>query len=202
MLEIFGRDCYGVNKLPRDCSVVDAGANIGSFTTYVKWVIPSARVIAIEPSPSNLEYLKKNLSLFTPQEVEIMPVALGASEGSLRLAGSTSDSLRTGPSGDSEVEVKTLGQVLANRPVDLLKMDIEGSEVAVLKAAVTALTKVRRVAIEYHRYREHSESLGEMISALEQAGFDRFRLHSEVTFNWQDDALPAYSCQVEASRAP
>lgn len=201
ILQIFGDDCYGVHQLPDVCTVVDAGANIGTFSAYVKWVRPAAKVIAIEPSPANLKYLRNNLARYSPQEVEIIPTALGAAVGSLRLAGTVSDSFRTGDVGSEVVDVRTLHDILDWRTIDLLKMDIEGAEVNVLRSAIEDMKQVQRVVIEYHRYRHHSDSMGEMIAALEKAGFDRFRIYAETAFDWQDDALPVYCCHVEAKRA-
>jgi FkbM family methyltransferase len=203
ILQIFGEDCYGVHQLPENCTVIDAGANIGTFSMYVKWVRPAAKIIAIEPSIENMKYLKANLLRLSTitNDVEIISSALGATTGSVSLTGAVSDSLRTGNSGESVVAVKTLHEIVSGQTIDLLKMDIEGAEGQVLKAASGHLGTVKRVVIEYHRYRYHSDSLGEIICALEEDGFDRFRIYAEGAYDWPDDALPNYCCHLEARRA-
>ena len=60
------------------------------------------------------------------------------------------------------------------RPVDLLKIDIEGAEHRVIAdlAEAGSLALVRRMIIEYHHHVEPTEDrLGEMLSRLEAAGF-------------------------------
>jgi hypothetical protein len=48
----------------------------------------------------------------------------------------------------TNVSVRTLDEIVGNRPVDLLKVDVEGAEYDVL-AAFTGLARVKAVAIEY-----------------------------------------------------
>src|SRR5579863_2728165 len=54
--DVFARDTYRIPfRTPRGPSViVDAGANIGITSIYFSSLYPRARVIAIEPEPSNL----------------------------------------------------------------------------------------------------------------------------------------------------
>ena len=62
-------------------------------------------------------------------------------------------------------------QRCGNQPIDLLKIDVEGSEVDILKpAALPALERVSRVVVEYHgRIRPGSRQI--IFDALRKAGF-------------------------------
>ncbi|WP_328328305.1 MULTISPECIES: FkbM family methyltransferase [unclassified Streptomyces] len=76
--EIFQDDTYALDGLPDAPVVVDAGANIGLFTLYIKRKYPAARVIAFEPVPENIRILEKNLCLHGIDDVTVHPVCLGS----------------------------------------------------------------------------------------------------------------------------
>jgi FkbM family methyltransferase len=199
ILEVFGMDCYGVRDLPLACSVVDCGANIGTFVRFVKWMRPEATVLAIEPSLRNLEYLKRNVETLPMGGVSIVHAAVGRESGKTNIGGSTSDGLRVGVKEGQHVAVIPLRDVIAE-DVDLLKLDVEGSEIEALEGAGDALKRVRRVVCEYHLYRNRRGSLSSLIGLLEDGGFTFFRTSREVVFEPPDEALPFYCCLVEARR--
>ena len=67
---------------PGDC-VVDIGANIGIFSLNLSRAVGSdGRVIAVEPDPDNLRFLKKNLEVNGCHNVIVVPCALGKDSGS------------------------------------------------------------------------------------------------------------------------
>ena len=57
--QIFIHETYAVKQ--SDTVIVDAGANIGSFSLYALATAPAARVIAIEPFPSTFDRLRSLL---------------------------------------------------------------------------------------------------------------------------------------------
>src|SRR5262249_3077709 len=61
--------------------------------------------------------------------------------------------------------------------VDVLKMDIEGAEIEVLRDCADALENVDRLFVEYHSFVGRDQCLGSTISILEAAGF---RIHAHV----------------------
>ena len=58
--------------------------------------------------------------------------------------------------------------------VDLLKIDIEGSELAVISEIRSRLHLVRRIFVEWHSTTKESTSLGRGIGLLESEGFRVF----------------------------
>ncbi|KAF9765902.1 hypothetical protein IL306_001741 [Fusarium sp. DS 682] len=76
--EIFNERCYDKVKLPEKPFVIDAGANIGLFTLFVKKNYPAAQVMAFEPAPENVGIMKQNLSLHHISDVELHDCALGS----------------------------------------------------------------------------------------------------------------------------
>ena len=199
-LEIFNEDVYGTRRLPARPKVIDAGANVGMFSLHVLWRRPLARVTAVEPGATNLMYLERNLDV-PGRAIEIRPVALSGQTGTARLVGDTSDSLRLVQSegGGKTVRTAVLSELLV-APVDLLKIDVEGSELDVLRGAGDRLQIVERVVLEAHDYRTRQADLPEILRLLQRSGFSRFRIYGNREYAWDNPDLPVHCCIVEASR--
>jgi FkbM family methyltransferase len=153
-------------------TVIDAGANTGVYA--VQQARRGARVFAFEPNPDCFRRLRKAVQANGVEDrVIAFDRALGAAPGPARLflpAGvTTMGSLR--PEWDPAaagtgfgVEVETLEDVLGRQGierVDLLKVDVEGFELDVLRGAGRALRRVERVVVEYH-----SLDLGRRVAEL------------------------------------
>lgn len=142
----------------------DAGANIGAFTLLAaKLVGPEGRVIAFEPIPENAEVLRRNVGLNGYQNVEIIQKAVSNKSGIAQMYLSNwggCHSLFPNPIHASgrliTVETVRLDSLPKMKQVDLLKIDVEGAEVAVLES----LGEIRpnHVILEYNS--ERSEVAG------------------------------------------
>jgi FkbM family methyltransferase len=145
-------------------TVIDVGANRGQFTLYALARFPSAHVIAFEPLPGAREHMAR---LFEREDrVEVVPFALGDAEGELVMhlsAKEDSSSLLpvgerqvsafpgTDEVGTTRVNVQTLDNVLAARELALpalLKVDVQGFELPVLRGAGQALQSFDQILIE------------------------------------------------------
>ena len=127
---------------PGNC-VLDIGANVGYFTLLAARLVgPEGKVYAFEPEPSNYEVLVKNLGLNGYMNVETIPKAVSSEKGEAQLILSGLDSgfhslahLNLPERGTVSVETITIDSFLEERGwphVDLIKMDIEGWEIAAL----------------------------------------------------------------------
>lgn len=142
-LDVFER-LAGVSK-----TIVDVGANIGLYTCIAADRAPSdGKVIAFEPVPANLRYLKRNLeeNERTAQVVvEEQAVGQGSGEIQIYLAdgsiGTHSPSAMNVIGSTTSITVPEVSlddyarQKLGGRSIDLLKVDVEGYEGAVLRGA-------------------------------------------------------------------
>jgi len=71
--------------------------------------------------------------------------------------------------------VVRLRKVIENEErLDLLKLDIEGAELDVLKDCSDVLCKVENVFVEYHAYHRGNRKLGDLLSILEKSGFNYY----------------------------
>lgn len=147
--------------------VVDAGANEGYYTLKIKRRNPKARVIAVEPMPKTIEVLKKNLKANGFEDVEVVRAALGAKNGratlefvpeitviaAKRIYDQPRDWLPKKRIRKLNVRQMTLPSLCAEKgidEIDLLKLDVEASEMEILKGAKKMLPKIRKMVIEWH----------------------------------------------------
>ena len=124
---------------------VDAGANKGDFALIAaRYVGPTGRVLAFEPEPTNFQWITRSIELNGYRQVKPFCVALDDRDGtaSLHLAQMSGwHSLMAAPSGSSHgcltVPTQKLDSVLedelGNGRVDVLKVDVEGAEMNVLR---------------------------------------------------------------------
>lgn len=129
---------------------IDVGANLGYYTCLA--LQRGCGVMAIEPQPRNLRSLYQNLiSNGWDRDAEVMPVALADASGLLTLYGASgpSASLLQNWAGYSSkhrqiVSVSTLDHLLTGRFEGerlLVKIDVEGAELGVLRGAQSTLRR-------------------------------------------------------------
>ena len=144
----------------RGWTVFDVGANIGVFT--VLQAKRGARVYSFEPNPECYSRLSRNVVANKLGGcVRLCPTALGEKRGLGNLhvvgGGTTAGVVTRIEAGSSAlgvaVPVATLDDVVSTLPelsIDLLKIDAEGSEVAILRGGERTLDHVQRIVLEYH----------------------------------------------------
>jgi FkbM family methyltransferase len=155
---------------------VDVGANAGIYCVYAATQVGSrGRVIAVEPNPAVVTRLERNVAANAADGVcTVIPAAISsqAGVGSL-IVGANSAISHLAEPGQSgvEVNVRTLDEVVGrfNLPdIDLMKIDVEGAELAVLKGGANSVRRCRRIVIEV------SEATADGVAIeLRQAGFTR-----------------------------
>jgi FkbM family methyltransferase len=142
-------------------TVADVGAFIGLYTVALaKRAGASGRIIAYEPDPDNCATLKAHLALNKVTAcVEVVEAAVSDHAGQVsfqtgeasqsRIAAAATANTRAVPS-------VTLDEMFAHKVLDLLKIDVEGYEKAVLRGASGVLRSRERaprvIYIEVHPY--------------------------------------------------
>lgn len=158
---------------------IDAGANIGLATVYLKSKHPNAEVICFEPSKAIREVLELNIEMQGLSNVTVMPYALSSKSGMLEftvpdkdnLAGSLRANIESHGVKTELVEVKRLAPFI-NKQCDFIKLDIEGAEYAVLSDIKKKLNTVSNIFIEYHGEASGAPNdLAKIVSMLVSQGF-------------------------------
>jgi FkbM family methyltransferase len=134
--------------------IVDVGAHIGVFTLAAAKY--GSQVHAFEISPSTTRYLRRNLELnpALATKVQLHEMGLSDTVGEFSLYNSTANpdlaSLQPLERADTFTEtvtLTTLDQHLADTPISWLKIDVEGSELAVLRGATRHLAVARPIVL-------------------------------------------------------
>jgi FkbM family methyltransferase len=180
---VFIRRDYPVSRSSR--IILDAGANIGAFTLYAARSAPEARVVALEPFPATFERLAAHVSASrVAGRISCRPWALGRADGHRRMdatpmMASQFRSLLENGSSQPGIEVETVTlETLCEREridrIDLLKMDIEGSEYELIESTPgDVLRRIAAVALEYHP----NGSKPDLFRKLRDAGFELVHDH-------------------------
>lgn len=162
-------------------TIIDAGSNVGLTTLKLLSFFPSAKIICLEPDPWNFEQLNKNVSIY-PNAI-LRKEALWYQEEDLFLNFGFRDgqewSRSVSTNGlDSQQKVRsiTINKILEIHDldkVDLLKIDIEGSEKEVFseKSDLTFLESVKVIAIEIH---DEFDCRNDIYSILKLRGYILF----------------------------
>jgi FkbM family methyltransferase len=133
---------------------VDIGANLGLFTlTAAQRAGPSGHVYAFEPSPREAEMLEYNVRQNGFNNVTIVRQALSDHSGEASFIVATdggTNSLEKNPHPEQIVErrekvsLNTLDAFIADndiRRIDMIKIDVEGGECAVLRGGATVFRR-------------------------------------------------------------
>jgi FkbM family methyltransferase len=161
--QIFVCDEYAcVRTISSPRLILDLGANVGYSSAYFLSCFPTATVVAVEPDPDNFELCRKNLAPYGDR-AKVVLGAVWSKRSRLKLSRETFGDGREwatqvleseGNEDEATVDgwdVPSLLQLAGGKHIDLLKVDIERSELEIFGASSASwLPKVRNICIELH----------------------------------------------------
>ncbi len=136
--------------------VVDVGANVGQWASRARSALRNAHIISFEPEPGSFAKLRAKFACDALHESHMIAVSDREGIASLRLGtSSTTNTLEDISShlfSDKRIQVRadTLTNILDRLDVDrvgLLKIDVEGHEIAVLHGAADLFAEKRVDAV-------------------------------------------------------
>lgn len=154
-------DKYFAQNISSGQSVLDLGANVGSYSLlFAKLVGPEGRVISFEPGPKSFDLLKQNIAANGYTNIEAVNAAVSDRNGDAELfvcPTGESDNRLEGvldrSSGWPSVTVRcyTVDDYLQDQRIDMVKIDIQGSEFAALRGMrrTIELNKAIKIALEF-----------------------------------------------------
>lgn len=175
--EIFTDESYRFESQTNTPLIYDCGANVGTSCAYFKRLFPQAKIRAFEADPQIAQLLAQNMKSNNISGVEISPVAVWIHKKGINLVQEGADGASVVASGASiHVPSVRLRELLLaeTQPIDMLKMDIEGAETAVITDCNEALQKCRHIFIEYHSFRKHPQDLHKILNTLTTNHFRYF----------------------------
>ena len=142
-----------VAALPGDTtSILDVGANCGVFAGMCRRRFPDATIYCMEPQAELMPYIQRNC-----RDAVVWTCAAGAENvyemlwtgaASKQSSSFVSSSVYGGVKTGRKVPVSRIDELLRCRSVDVIKMDVQGAEVAALAGAADALKTCRLLIIE------------------------------------------------------
>lgn len=156
--------------------VYDVGANVGFYTLLsASCVGADGKVVAFEPLPRNQLYLRRHVALNNASNVQIIDAAVCDRSGEARFDDSRDPSMgELAPTGGITVKTVSLDELIDQGAIplpDLIKIDVEGAEDAVLRGAADLLKRHKpRIFLATHGTRAHQSCCAH----LTQAGYDLY----------------------------
>jgi FkbM family methyltransferase len=155
-------------------TIVDVGANVGYSCLYWLHHFPEARVIAFEPHPEHIKQIEVHLQINRVTErVTLFPSAAGTKVGELFLADKGPESTLLASSNSPKLSVPVVDwfSQLGNQPIDLLKMDIEGSEYPLLADSRFSNLRIETCVLEWHQTPDYPDGRKWCIDRLSHLGY-------------------------------
>jgi FkbM family methyltransferase len=163
--------------------IVDLGANIGLFGAFVLIRYPDAKIVAVEPDPANAAIHARAIEANATGHWNLVQAAAAAAPGTMRFSSGDFTRSHAAQAGEDAIEVAAEDVLPRIRDADLVKIDIEGGEWAILGDARFAETEARAVVLEYHPENcPGSDPQSEAERALVGAGFEVARGPSKPEF--------------------
>lgn len=133
------------SRVTRGALVLDIGANIGNHTLYLA-TVAGCQVEAFEPNSALCSALRESVRLNgLDHTVHVHQTGLGRSVDRARFGVDTPDNLggQHLALGDGDLEVAPLDSFSFDRPVQVMKIDVEGMELDVLQGATQLIARDR-----------------------------------------------------------
>lgn len=173
--------------------VVDIGAHKGAYAYWMQQRVgPKGKLVCFEPQPILAAYLDAAISAFAWQHVCVVANGVSSAPGELILyvpAGTSTSpgaSLEKGKDADgasqTTVEVTTLDQYFGSKrdkPVKLIKCDVEGHELEVFKGARSILEEDKPVLLFECEGRHRSGGIDEVFEYLLSLDYEGFFIEGQ-----------------------
>lgn len=171
--EIFQEGIYRFETTNPRPVIVDCGSNYGTSVVYFQATYPEAEITAVEADPRVFALLSSNLDQVQGAPVRRLNQAVSDSDAPVSFHHEGADSGRIHPLGNDaqvfEVPAVKLDELIS-RPIDFLKMDIEGAETAAICSAEN-LDNVQQMFIEFHSFADAEQTLSDVLEKLKSSGF-------------------------------
>jgi FkbM family methyltransferase len=188
-----------------DPVILDIGANEGAYSKLLLSINPQAKILAFEPNPETYARLRQNLAHTSAEtyvygfsdkqeSVELWDYSAGVSTSHATLYREVIEDIQNEESKHTTIELLKLDDFIEKNlhhdyltgGIDLLKIDTEGHELAVLKGAKELLKsqKVRTIQFEFGLHNLYSRSsFKDFLELLEDYSLYRILRHGLMPLN-------------------
>ena len=161
--------------------IVDLGANVGLTMAHFAVLYPGARIVGVELDAANAELCRTNTAPWA-RRCTVVQAAVWPEDGEIHYSHHAGDewgfrverSAVAGHAVARSMSLQTLfDEQAGDRPVDYLKMDIEGAEREVLRSHTGWAAQVRQIGVEIHAPYTVRECLADLTALGFRAEVDR-----------------------------
>lgn len=199
--------------LKKGDEVIDIGANVGMFSLAASSILGKEGIVhAFEPNPLPRKKLNRNIEINQIDNIRVYPVGLGETDGQFKLyvpnINSGEGSLAPVNYGDEEccelqVTVKNGDNLLQDTTPRLIKIDVEGAEVGVLKG-IFKLIKKHKPLIVAEYVPEHLNRFGNCLEDIQtiadEHSYKIFKIgFAKVKGIYELSYIPIENPQIEGS---
>lgn len=196
--EIFIGNGYLFRTNTSNPFIIDCGSNIGMSVLFFNLIFPDCRILAFEPDEFTFHILEKNVKQNNLEDVVLQNMALSDHDGVVdfyydqehpsRLQMSTLENRM--PKQKKEVKSTRLSNFIQEE-VDFLKLDIEGTEIAVIQdlKEENKIRLINQMVIEYHHHIDKDkDSLSKILTILEESNFG-YQIDSSASRPWKSKSF-------------
>ncbi len=172
--EIFVDEIYKFNSNTNSPVIFDCGANIGISCLYFKSIFPDSKIKAFEPDPKIAEVLSLNLK--NKKDIQVINKAVWVHNKGIEISleGADAASIYSDKNKVQVGSVRLKDLIDLEKKIDMLKIDIEGAEIEVIKDCRENINKAENVFIEYHSFLNHAQELDLILKILTENKFRYF----------------------------
>lgn len=169
--EIFVKRQYAFISKSAAPVIVDGGGNIGLSVIWFKRTFPDCRLTVYEADPDMASRLSLNLLTAGISDVEVQNAAIWVKDGFVAFDNVGEDRGSVRPNGAIQVRSIDIARCLPDR-VDLLKLDVEGAEFAILERLCQegAIARVQNLVAEFHVRRTDIDNFINALERLRKCG--------------------------------
>jgi FkbM family methyltransferase len=166
--EIFTNDSYYFETDNPTPDIIDVGSYVGISVLYFKTLYPNSNITCFEPNPIAFDLLKENMLINNLENINLHKSAIWVKNGIKDLYIDKTDLERFSvgsfrkncwnesvPTQKIEVKTEILDKYM-DKPVDLLKLDVEGSEQTILNSIKEYFKNIKHIILEYHPTKDQS----------------------------------------------
>lgn len=182
-----------VDLVREEMTLIDIGANKGYFTLlFARLMNENGRVYSFEPIEENCSWIQKSISANGYRCIELAPLALSDNEGTRDFYpgaksgwGSFFYSPEESMAANKKILVntRTLDSFLKERQledVDLIKIDVQGAELLVLKGAADVLSSSKKIKLLVDVDIQSEEDRELLVNMLKSYDFKLFRIGKKL----------------------
>jgi FkbM family methyltransferase len=180
---------------------LDLGAHLGTFSLAA--AARGHRVVALEASPRNAEFLRASASANGLDQVRVVEVAVSDAPGAVRFRpeGAWGQITEGWSPGVVEVQARPVSQVLRQQEVervDLVKLDVEGSEIAAIRGMHDLLVRPDAPPVVYesnaHTLRMFGATPEQLIATFEELGYANYLIGNRELMPVDRDSFQPDTC--------